>query len=652
MGVRYSRVYSLPENLYLDGSPVLIAAGALLKDNNTGNILVQLKLRNLYHSYLTACKVSIRAFDPGNEELAGVDGHSYLDLSIACGADFGSREAILLPNITTRRFSVSVTQAVFEDGTVWQHSVTEWMQPMLKKQVLSDVLVDYELRKQYRIETGGESNFVPETAGDLFLCACGTLNLISEKTCYNCHRKFDSMIAALDVESLTSKKDERLAKEEAERQERMRLEAEREKERQRKKEEEREELLRQAEERRKAKRAARKKKSIIALTVVAVIAIVIGITVCYTQVMIPLNKYKAAERMLSQGDYDEAVAAFDALGNYKDAAERKRTAAQQKNEAESQRAYNQAEELLESGDPIHAAISFYKIENYKDAYARSMELWNQIAVRKTLVAGYNHTVGLRSDGTVVATGYNGNGQCNVSGWTDIVAVSAGDRHTVGLRSDGTVVATGMNVDSRCNTETWRDIVAVASGACHTVGVQADGTVLAVGDNRHGQCDTSAWTDIWSVDAGMFHTVGLRSDGTVLVVGDNSCGQCYTETWVDVVAVAAGDYYTVGLCSDGTVLAVGDNSYGQCDARMWRDIAEVSANKWHTVGLRSDGTVVATGYNGNGQCNVSGWTDIVAVSTGNRHTVGLRSDGTEMATGMNVDGQCNVSSWTNIKLPSN
>ena len=34
-------------------------------------------------------------------------------------------------------------------------------------------------------------------------------------------------------------------------------------------------------------------------------------------------------------------------------------------------------------------------------------------------AGWMHTVGLKSDGTVVATGDNGAGQCDVSGWTDI-----------------------------------------------------------------------------------------------------------------------------------------------------------------------------------------------------------------------------------------
>ncbi|MHC4911482.1 MAG: RCC1-like domain-containing protein, partial [Planctomycetota bacterium] len=37
-------------------------------------------------------------------------------------------------------------------------------------------------------------------------------------------------------------------------------------------------------------------------------------------------------------------------------------------------------------------------------------------------AGYCHTVGLKTDGTAVAVGCNSNGQCDVSGWTDIVQV--------------------------------------------------------------------------------------------------------------------------------------------------------------------------------------------------------------------------------------
>ena len=61
-----------------------------------------------------------------------------------------------------------------------------------------------------------------------------------------------------------------------------------------------------------------------------------------------------------------------------------------------------------------------------------------------VVAGMRHTVGLNSDGTVVATGLNQHGQCNVGSWRNIVQIAAGGYFTVGLKSDGIVVAVGSN----------------------------------------------------------------------------------------------------------------------------------------------------------------------------------------------------------------
>ena len=71
--------------------------------------------------------------------------------------------------------------------------------------------------------------------------------------------------------------------------------------------------------------------------------------------------------------------------------------------------------------------------------------------------------------------------------------SAGDEHTVGLKSDGTVVAVGGNWDGQCDVEGWTDIVQVAGGDDHTVGLKSDGTVVAVGWNAAGQCDVGGWT---------------------------------------------------------------------------------------------------------------------------------------------------------------
>ncbi|MCJ7669488.1 MAG: hypothetical protein MUO61_03090, partial [Dehalococcoidia bacterium] len=80
-----------------------------------------------------------------------------------------------------------------------------------------------------------------------------------------------------------------------------------------------------------------------------------------------------------------------------------------------------------------------------------------------VAAGSDHTVGLKSDGTVVAVGYIYSGQCEVGNWTGITQVAAGEAHTVGLKSDGTVVAVGNNYHGQCAVSNWTDITQVAAG---------------------------------------------------------------------------------------------------------------------------------------------------------------------------------------------
>jgi hypothetical protein len=254
------------------------------------------------------------------------------------------------------------------------------------------------------------------------------------------------------------------------------------------------------------------------------------------------------------------------------------------------------------------------------------------------------TVGLKSDGTVVAVGNNYYGQCNVGGWTSIVQVAVGYMHTVGLKSDGTVIAVGDNEYGQCDVGDWENITQVAAGWGHTVGLKSNGTVVAVGYNDYGQCNASNWIAITQVATGNGHTVGLKSDGTVVAVGWNSDGRCDVGNWTGIIQITGGWGHTVGLKADGTVVAVGDNEYGQCDVGNWTNIVQVAASYYHTVGLKSDGTVVAVGYDDYGQCNVGGWGNITQVAAGEEHTVGLKSDGSVIAVGDNEDGQCNLSDW--------
>ena len=181
MNERYTRLSLLPDDLYLDGSPILIAAGALLKDNQSGDVLVQLKMQNLHHAALTACKVNIRAFDPSGAELEGIDSFSYLDLKVSRGENFGAKTPIRLPDKATRRVMVSVIQAVFEHGDVWQNPASEWTHVDMRAQLLSNHFKNNELAKQYEIEVGGNCKYVPETFGGLWVCTCGEINRTEEK---------------------------------------------------------------------------------------------------------------------------------------------------------------------------------------------------------------------------------------------------------------------------------------------------------------------------------------------------------------------------------------------------------------------------------------------------------------------------------------
>lgn len=273
--------------------------------------------------------------------------------------------------------------------------------------------------------------------------------------------------------------------------------------------------------------------------------------------------------------------------------------------------------------------------------------------RNTISAGLLHTVGVKTNGTVLAAGGSTfHNPTNVGAMDSIVAVAAGSgSHTVGLRANGTVIAVGNNNFGQCDVENWIDIISVSAGGYHTVGLKKDGTVVAVGWNNLGQCNLNSWRDIVAISADTTFTLGLKSDGTVVVTSQINPDFCIKD-WEDIVSISAGGGHAVGLKKDGTVVATGNNDYGQLEVENWVDITSIATGLFHTVGLKSDGTVVATGNNERGQCNVTGisWTNIVSISAGTYHTVGLRENGAVVAIGDNQFKQCNTQGWSNIRQP--
>ena len=54
------------------------------------------------------------------------------------------------------------------------------------------------------------------------------------------------------------------------------------------------------------------------------------------------------------------------------------------------------------------------------------------------------------------------------------------------------MAAGPNRFGECNVTNWSDIIAIATSGRHTVGLKSNGGLVAVGDNKHHECDVFNW----------------------------------------------------------------------------------------------------------------------------------------------------------------
>ena len=305
MGKRYVELFRIKPCLYREGSPVIIEAGALHRDNALNRVLAQIKLRNISDKKIIACKLNIRAFEPNGRELEGIENQPYLDLQTLPGMDFGAKVPVYMPDDLTRVFSAAVCEVVFSDNTVWRSDgdADEWQQIEFQK-TIDDHLNDPEIIRQYHIEAGEVSRFVPEKRGDLFLCTCGTINLSPEGKCVSCHKTYDGIIRLLDKDYLRQRAEERIRKAIEE-------------------EEKRKQAAAIAEEEKKKQEELKKKKiKKILLISIPSLVIVAALSVLTPLVIVPKIKnmiaYSDAEELLNNGSFDEAQSAFSELGEYSD----------------------------------------------------------------------------------------------------------------------------------------------------------------------------------------------------------------------------------------------------------------------------------------------------------------------------------------------
>lgn len=182
-----------------------------------------------------------------------------------------------------------------------------------------------------------------------------------------------------------------------------------------------------------------------------------------------------------------------------------------------------------------------------------------------LAGGFYHALALKSDGTVWSWGDDANGQLGddlasadqatpvqVSGLTNITAISAGWFHSMALKNDGTVWAWGsdgfgqlgddvalVNQNTPVQVSGLTNIVAIAGGAYHSLALKSDGTVWSWGwDSFFGQLgddapmvdqavpvQVSGLTNIRSISAGYAHSLAVTNDGSQIYAwGYNAWGQ--------------------------------------------------------------------------------------------------------------------------------
>ncbi len=334
MSERYTKLFSLPENQYVHGAPILIAAGALLRDNRSETTLAQLKFWNISEKTIIAVMVEVDAFDVSGAALEGVTKYPYLDLSAERDMEFGQRQAIPLPDANTRRIVARVVRVVFSDNSLWEpDGAADWL-PLPEPTPIIAALPS-KLAEQYRRDTTEEAVYLPEKLDGLWRCTCGALNQPEEAVCHECGISLDAQSEALNEKLLQ----EHLAAYETEK------------------------LETAAKAEKQSKR--RNKITVIALSLIAVIA---AAAVLISGAVRKNNAYQAAESFADAGQYKEAITAFEALGDYKDSREK----ADEIKEA----AYNRAVMLLDE-------------EQYGEAKTLFEAFGSYIRIRKSIILRFN-----------------------------------------------------------------------------------------------------------------------------------------------------------------------------------------------------------------------------------------------------------------------
>jgi Regulator of chromosome condensation (RCC1) repeat len=104
-----------------------------------------------------------------------------------------------------------------------------------------------------------------------------------------------------------------------------------------------------------------------------------------------------------------------------------------------------------------------------------------------------------------------------------VAIDAGFQHTLALRSDGTLAVWGANYAGAINMPSGiNQVIAISAGGHHNIVLRADRTLVSWGDATIGQAPLPLYaTNLVSISAGAAHNVAIMDSMWPLVVSLDS-----------------------------------------------------------------------------------------------------------------------------------
>jgi alpha-tubulin suppressor-like RCC1 family protein len=348
-----------------------------------------------------------------------------------------------------------------------------------------------------------------------------------------------------------------------------------------------------------------------------------------------------------------------------------------------------------------------------------------------LSAGDTFTVGIAQNGTLWAWGLNSSGQLgdgtNVDKWqapaqsstqTNWKQIATGRQHTLAIKSDGTlwawgnpafgqlglgVVVNSTRTPTQVGTDT--DWVQIAASNNHSLAIKSNGSLWGWGSNEVGVLGDGTTvnknvpvqignnTDWAAIKTSSTFSIGLKTNGLLFAWGDDSSGQLgnggsNTSSLVPTqvvgnsyVAISSTVSSAAALKNDGTLWTWGSNSYGNLGqgnfSALYNTPTQVGTDtNWskiatgpdHLLALKTDNTLWACGRNhrgqlGNNSLNIrtvltqinSGtqYSDIIAGNnTGSNGTSGfslaIKIDGNLQAWGDNDNGQLGIGSRFNFR----